>query len=869
MKSFILTLCFSIFFLFNWAQGVYPPDNLKVDSSTLVVTWKAPSVTLLEQNFESDIFPPVGWQERSTHAVGWFVSQGGSSRNFPIPEHSRYAIVNDDAGGEDIDGCCEYLITPELDLSTCPNFVLRFDSYFTGNYGQSAFVEMSTDGGVNWTVIKQIESYPNWHTISIDLAAYSGYTGLTSVVFAFHANDNGNQASGWAIDNVIIQSTNTGVTSYDVLLNQTVVASTDTTSLLLSPSLTTFRNTDTLCVVANYTQGIAASCEYFSSSYLPFPLDLQVQPTDTGLWFSWQPPVSITPIVGYYLYENHQLLGMVAGSITQWFKPMLFGSTCIEISALHDLSTFGYPSQYAESAAREICGRMLTGFDVPFSEDFTTGNFVLNKWLAEPGWAVDGQNGSMAPCARFDGGLLTGPYNSQLISWHFNSMGFDPCPSIAGVNLELDIKLSDQMSTQTEYMVIELLTEYDTTELKRIANSGSFNWKNEYFNITQLILDSDFQIRFRAEGQDKINIEAWYIDNVKLSLWISDYYSPPSVNILSKEDVENRLQVYWNDYYNYEVRMDDGSWERSLNTTEPGNIWYGNKFETDFPYMLKKVKLFFRGEPSSSAIYTFDIFDLNRNLLASSQPFDVVSDECIFVNLPDVYCENGFYGMIHIESNGLSDAVYVDTDGFFADSSLSYVYDGVTWTPLLQTAFGPGVFSMIFEVPAVTQNLIINPCGIVGYEIFRKDYSMYPPGPNSQSDVGEWIGSVPYGVFEYVDRDLDNSIYNCYKYTVNVIHNGWPESGSNWECIYVSLPEINTTGIRVSPNPAHDFLLVELEREAEKLEVINAAGVIIKEIPVSGKNRITLDACGLMTGLYVLKVSYKNKYTDYVKIIIN
>jgi hypothetical protein len=63
--------------------------------------------------------------------------------------------------------------------------------------------------------------------------------------------------------------------------------------------------------------------------------------------------------------------------------------------------------------------------------------------------------------------------------------------------------------------------------------------------------------------------------------------------------------------------------------------------------------------------------------------------------------------------------------------------------------------------------------------------------------------------------------------------------------------------------------LVELNGDAEKLEVINCAGVKMKDIPGSGKNTITIDTRGLMPGLYILKVSYKNKHSDYEKIIIN
>ena len=80
---------------------------------------------------------------------------------------------------------------------------LVFDSYFTGAYGQTAHVEVSTDGGTTWASALDLADGSAWETITVNLGAYTG-AGMTGVIVAFHTNDNGAWASGWAIDNVVL-----------------------------------------------------------------------------------------------------------------------------------------------------------------------------------------------------------------------------------------------------------------------------------------------------------------------------------------------------------------------------------------------------------------------------------------------------------------------------------------------------------------------------------------------------------------------------------------------------------------------------------------------------------------------------------------
>ncbi|MBK6344597.1 MAG: carboxypeptidase regulatory-like domain-containing protein [Bacteroidales bacterium] len=203
----------------------YMPRNLYVDGLTLVATWDEPLAIAVAEDFEGAVFPPAGWQALTQNTTGWYATTNGSSSSFAIPAHTKYAVTNDDA--DNGDGCCDYLITPEMDWSNLPSYRLNFASYYDGSFSQSAYVEISTDAGATWTVINSLTPAPgSWQNIEIDLAQFSGASGLGSVWLAFHADDNGEWASGWAVDDIQIASGGVPLQGYGVFLDGTLVDNT-------------------------------------------------------------------------------------------------------------------------------------------------------------------------------------------------------------------------------------------------------------------------------------------------------------------------------------------------------------------------------------------------------------------------------------------------------------------------------------------------------------------------------------------------------------------------------------------------------------------------------------------------------------------
>ena len=245
----------------------FAPRNLYVDGATLVATWEPPLLSLVEQDFEGS-FPPSGWQMVS-NGIGWYTGTSYSGW-WTIPTHTgTFAVCNDDYTNDD--ECCSYLITPSLNLASAPGFVLNFDGIYTGVYGGTATVELTTDGGATWTTIYTVPAGAAWATRTIDLSAYSGPGGLSNAMIGFHYNDNGAYADGWAIDNVSITTGMTPTFGYGVFLDGSLVGNTNELTWTYNPSNMVWGQTYVAGVAGLYCSGYSDLITYSFKSSFPLP----------------------------------------------------------------------------------------------------------------------------------------------------------------------------------------------------------------------------------------------------------------------------------------------------------------------------------------------------------------------------------------------------------------------------------------------------------------------------------------------------------------------------------------------------------------------------------------------------------------------
>ena len=277
-------------------EKTYPPRNLWVDPLTSIAYWNTPlsPPNELSENFEGGVMPP-GWSTSSQGNSEWIITEDGSSDFFAIPPHSWYAVCNDDAAGPNNNGCCDYLITPVVDLRDYPDYMLEFQSYYTGEYGQLAFVEYTTDGE-DFFVIEQINTANEWTEVNVDLSPISGPGANAYTWLAFHSDDDGQWGTGWAVDDIIINSAaadngpSDSLSAYQVFIDGAYVATTPDSSYQYE--YLNYGQLYTAGVAAQYSSGLSAMITYsFRSEYLIPPRNLSASGFDDYAYIQWDPPV--------------------------------------------------------------------------------------------------------------------------------------------------------------------------------------------------------------------------------------------------------------------------------------------------------------------------------------------------------------------------------------------------------------------------------------------------------------------------------------------------------------------------------------------------------------------------------------------------
>ena len=158
---------------------------------------------MINEKFSEGILP-TGWSV-STNAEcdnpGWFISEDASSSYFTIPPGDGFYIAtNDDACGGSSDGSNDMLYTNEISL---PEGLveLSFHRYFTAEFSQTFHVYVSTDSWASQDEVFTLDygdGIEEWVQETVNLYQYSGET----IEVAFRSNDNGNWASGVALDNI-------------------------------------------------------------------------------------------------------------------------------------------------------------------------------------------------------------------------------------------------------------------------------------------------------------------------------------------------------------------------------------------------------------------------------------------------------------------------------------------------------------------------------------------------------------------------------------------------------------------------------------------------------------------------------------------
>ncbi|NOX85267.1 MAG: T9SS type A sorting domain-containing protein [Chlorobi bacterium] len=184
------------------------------------------------------------------------------------------------------------------------------------------------------------------------------------------------------------------------------------------------------------------------------------------------------------------------------------------VTALYDLSVFGFPGEIGESQAVCDTAEVIWGYELPFSENWDQGSFDYQDWTTTSSdWVIDQNNGNpapSAPSAAFHPAKSTLNYFSSLTSGPVNTSQLTE----GNIWLDFQLKLNDISAGGTEKMTVKVYDGNDWNTVYERANEGSFDWDTLHLDITSYAMSKVFQIRFEASGENNSNINDWLIDNI-------------------------------------------------------------------------------------------------------------------------------------------------------------------------------------------------------------------------------------------------------------------------------------------------------------------------------------------------------------------
>jgi hypothetical protein len=180
------------------------------DNFTLVLGGGDP-ISILSENFEGGI--PATWTvvdggTGGGPAATW-TTGNPANRVIDPPFSGLFAIADSDAAGG-LDMQDEQLITPVMDATTCASLTLDFSNQFrtfSEGFIEVADVDVSIDGGTNWTNIYQSvldDGYPNPNTKNFDISSIAAFEPSVQIRWHYY---NANEDFWWAIDNVNVTCT--------------------------------------------------------------------------------------------------------------------------------------------------------------------------------------------------------------------------------------------------------------------------------------------------------------------------------------------------------------------------------------------------------------------------------------------------------------------------------------------------------------------------------------------------------------------------------------------------------------------------------------------------------------------------------------
>jgi len=632
--------------------------------------------------------------------------------------------------------------------------------------------------------------------------------------------------------------------------------------------------------------GIGNAMQYNGSEWVPL-----IDPTGIGIPFVLKGHIQQqAELLSYNLYRNDAFITNIPASETEyWDLNLDQGTYNYQVSALYDLTDLGFPGQIGESlidGPASVDIMFCSCF--PFLEDWTTGQFDTNLWTVGPNWIMDSVSGNPLPAAKFQSQPQLTNYTSSLISFghHANFMNTSTPYCIW---FDFDYLLDDISASGTEKLTIEISDGDTWVPVGEITNNGDLGWTKEHINITTVARNKLFRVRFNANGANSALINYWIVDNIHI---YPEYSFAPPANFSANNTgntQQNEIQLEWDipltDYL-VEVYADDSTYENSLGINPGYSAWLGNKLNTG-KGELRAAEVWWEmnGNTSQNPVFV-DVFDASHTLLGSSGAFVPAPGSWQLVALPYIAIDGDFYTMVRFERQaGTTAMLGMDSTTNSGRTNAGWYYDGSGWSQMSMFGFDECVFSLravvkkdvdcennVIEKSTVSDynssrnsmksdNKSFSEFGLQSFDVYRREYQI--PLPGQDSLLTDWQKIATLSTNTYLDQNLD---FKCYQYYVEAMYSEGSSGPSNTDetCFLVGMDDLDAAGIKIYPNPAHDFIAIETAGQVEQISIYNSIGAKVFAISQGTTSSRTLtmerlDVSPFSPGIYTIRIIIKGE----------
>jgi hypothetical protein len=449
---------------------------------------------------------------------------------------------------------------------------------------------------------------------------------------------------------------------------------------------------------------------------------------------------------------------------------------------------------------------------------------------------------------------------------------------VGQIFFDFDIRLDNRNNTGTELLIVEVFDGTSWETITTFSNDLGFDWERHHFDITEHARNHDFQIRFRATGENSFNILSWFVDNISVyrtcaapeDLSFSFYWNSGldfgSSGTWNAPDILFPPQSTW-------MHWDNGYLYTGVGLLSGGNFSVAARWDVDQLNIyendtIKKVKIhlqdtgfqnivlkIWKGENASELIYEDTLTDVT-----SETWMEILIDTVLLV--PED--EELWVGYTIIGQISTSYPPGADSGPAVAGYGDLISTDGISWD--LLSSYGQN-YNWNIQVYIKTPELS-DTSSMLGFNVFRK----MDEEPNYT--FRDFVPFDSLQLYEFKDPWNYNWDYQiCYK-----VNGVWGLQGDtcisnyaldiysvdNFVCILgVGIHDLNNKQIKIYPNPATNKLTISTNTDTPIREVIiyNQLGQNVLQI---NEPHNSIDVSMLENGIYIIEIvtnerTFRNK----------